>query len=80
MTTRKNCNDLVTEEECKPGTDPFSEDNPIIFATGPIVGLLSLSSKTVAILNSPHTGNLGESHAGGRSSVLIRMAGHEPSL
>jgi len=66
----------LLEEECKPGTDPFSEGNPIIFATGPLVGLLPLASKTVAMFKSPHTGNLGESHAGGRSSVSIRMAGY----
>lgn len=66
----------LLEEECRPGTDPFAPENPIIFATGPLVGLLPLASKTVAMFKSPHTGNLGESHAGGRSSVSIRMAGY----
>ncbi|MDK2384612.1 MAG: aldehyde ferredoxin oxidoreductase N-terminal domain-containing protein, partial [Candidatus Korarchaeota archaeon] len=32
-------------------------------------------SKTVAMFRSPLTGNLGESHAGGRSALAIRMAG-----
>jgi len=28
------------------------------------------------MFKSPHTGNLGESHAGGRSALSIRMAGY----
>jgi aldehyde:ferredoxin oxidoreductase len=63
-------------ENCPEGTDPFSPDNPIILATGPLCGLFPLASKTVAMFKSPHTGNLGESHAGGRSSVALRMAGY----
>lgn len=62
-------------EECPKGADPFDPSNPIIFAIGPLTGVFPLSSKTVAMFKSPHTGNLGESHAGGRSAVAIRMAG-----
>ena len=46
-----------------------------MLATGPLDGLFPLGSKTVAMFKSPHTGNLGESHAGGRSAVAIRMSG-----
>ena len=63
-------------ELCPPGADPFGPDNPIIFAVGPLVGLYPLGSKTVAMFKSPLTGNLGESHAGGRSAVSSRMAGY----
>jgi len=66
----------LLEEECPPGTDPLGADNPIILAVGPLVGLFPMASKTVAMFKSPHTGNLGESHAGGRSAVAIRMAGY----
>lgn len=66
----------LLEEECPQGIDPFSPENPIIFAVGPLTGLFPLASKTVALFKSPHTGNLGESHAGGRSAVAIRMAGY----
>lgn len=66
----------LLEENCPPGADPLGEDNPIIFAVGPLVGHYPLASKTVAMFKSPHTGNLGESHAGGRSAVSIRMAGY----
>ncbi len=66
----------LLEEECPAGADPLGAENPIIFAVGPLVGLYPLASKTVAMFKSPHTGNLGESHAGGRSAVSIRMAGY----
>lgn len=63
-------------EECPPGIDPYDPANPIIFAVGPLTGMFPLASKTVAMFKSPLTGNLGESHAGGRSAIAIRMAGY----
>jgi aldehyde:ferredoxin oxidoreductase len=63
-------------ENCPKGTDPLGPDNPVILAVGPLVGLYPLASKTVAMFKSPLTGNLGESHAGGRSAVAIRSAGY----
>ena len=63
-------------EQCPQGADPLGADNPIIFAVGPLTGLFPLASKTVAMFKSPHTGNLGESHSGGRSAVAIRLAGY----
>ncbi|MEI7590666.1 MAG: aldehyde ferredoxin oxidoreductase family protein [Deltaproteobacteria bacterium] len=63
-------------EECPQGADPLGVDAPIIFAVGPLTALYPLASKTVAFFKSPHTGNLGESHCGGRSAVAIRMAGY----
>lgn len=66
----------LLEEECPAGADPLSPDNPIIFAVGPLTAVFPLASKTVAMFKSPHTGNLGESHAGGRSATAIRSAGY----
>ncbi len=63
-------------EECAEGTDPLGPENPIVFAVGPLTGLFPMASKTVALFKSPHTGNLGESHAGGRSAISIRLAGY----
>jgi aldehyde:ferredoxin oxidoreductase len=65
----------LLREECPAGCDPLGPENPIVFAVGPLTGLFPLGSKTVAMYKSPHTGNLGESHCGGRSAVAIRMAG-----
>ncbi len=66
----------LLDEECPVGVDPLSNENPIVFAVGPLTGLFPLASKTVAMFKSPHTGNLGESHCGGRSAVAIRLAGY----
>lgn len=63
-------------EECPKYVDPLSPENPIIFAVGPLTCVYPLASKTVAMFKSPHTGNLGESHAGGRSAIAIRSAGY----
>ena len=66
----------LLQQLCPEGCDPLGPENPIIFAVGPLTGLFPLASKTVAMFKSPHTGNLGESHCGGRSAVAIRMAGY----
>jgi aldehyde:ferredoxin oxidoreductase len=63
-------------EECPQGADALGSDNPIILAVGPLTGVYPLASKTVAMFKSPLTGNLGESHVGGRSAIAIRMAGY----
>lgn len=66
----------LLEEECPQDADPLGPENPIIFSVGPLVGLYPLASKTVAMFKSPHNNELGESHAGGRSAVSIRLAGY----
>jgi len=66
----------LLHEECPKGIDAFDEQSPIIFAVGPLTGVFPLASKTCAMFKSPHTGDLGESHAGGRSAIAIRMAGY----
>ncbi|MGB3458056.1 MAG: aldehyde ferredoxin oxidoreductase N-terminal domain-containing protein [Halobacteriota archaeon] len=66
----------LLEEECPIGIDPLSAANPMIFAVGPLTALYPSASKTVAMFKSPLTGNLGESHCGGRSAMAIRLAGY----
>ncbi|RLE27179.1 aldehyde:ferredoxin oxidoreductase, partial [Candidatus Acetothermia bacterium] len=66
----------LLQELCPSGADPLSPENPIILAVGPLNALFPLASKTVAMFKSPHTGNLGESHCGGRSAMAIRLAGY----
>jgi len=65
----------LLKEELPKGADPLGPENVIVFAVGPLVGYYPLASKTVAVFKSPLTGNYGESHAGGRSAIAIRMAG-----
>lgn len=66
----------LLHEECPKGCDALGAENPVIFAVGPMTAMFPLASKTVAMFKSPHTGNLGESHCGGRSAIAIRMAGY----
>ena len=66
----------LLKETCPQGVKPLSPENPIIFTVGPLTGLYPLASKTVAMFKSPLTGNLGESHCGGRSAIAIRLAGY----
>ena len=66
----------LLHELCPKNCDALAPENPIIFAVGPLTGMFPLASKTVAMFKSPHTGNLGESHCGGRSAIAIRMAGY----
>jgi len=66
----------LLHERCPEGVDPLAPENPIVFAVGPLNALFPLASKTVAMFKSPHTGNLGESHCGGRSAVALRLAGY----
>ena len=66
----------LLEEELPRGADPLGPDNVIVFAVGPLTGAYPLASKTVALFKSPLTGNLGESHAGGRSAIALRLAGY----
>ncbi len=61
-------------EECPEGCDPLSPESPIILAVGPLTPFFPLASKTVALFKSPLTGNLGESHCGGRSAISIASA------
>ncbi len=65
------------KEEVPKGIDPMDpKKNVIIFAVGPLTGYYPMASKTVAVFKSPLTGNWGESHAGGRSALAIRLAGY----
>jgi len=66
----------LLHELCPPGADPLGPENPIVLAVGPLSSLYPLASKTVALFKSPHTGNLGESHCGGRTALALRLAGY----
>ncbi|TYB31514.1 MAG: aldehyde:ferredoxin oxidoreductase [Candidatus Mcinerneyibacterium aminivorans] len=64
----------LLNEECPEEIDAFDENNPIIFSIGNLTGIFPIASKTVSMFKSPLTKNLGESHAGGRSAIAMRMA------
>ncbi len=66
----------LAREEGMDKADPLGPDNSIVFAVGPFNGAYPMGSKTVAVFRSPLTDNLGESYAGGRSSLAIKFAGY----
>ncbi len=55
--------------------DPLAPEAPVIFAIGPFSALYPAATKTVALFRSPMTGELGESHAGGRFAAALRETG-----
>ena len=62
----------------KPGTDPLSPANILIFAVGPLTGLpLPSSGKMVVAAKSPLTGGYGDGNVGTRASVQLRRAGYD---
>ncbi len=65
-------------DELRPGTDPFSPENRLIFATGPLTGFaLPSSGKLVIAAKSPLTGGYGDGNIGTRASVQLRKAGYD---
>jgi aldehyde:ferredoxin oxidoreductase len=65
-------------DELKPGTDPLSPDNILIFATGPLTGfILPNSGKMVVASKSPLTGGYGDGNIGTQASPHLRKAGLE---
>jgi aldehyde:ferredoxin oxidoreductase len=58
-----------------PQGDPLAPESPIIFTIGPFSSLFPVATKTVAMFKSPLSGELGESHAGGRMAMSLREAG-----
>src|SRR4030066_1412091 len=58
--------------------DPLSEQNMIVFATGPLSGqLLPSSGKMVVASKSPLTGGYGDGNIGTMASVHLRKAGYD---
>ena len=62
----------------KRGTDPFSPENKLIFATGPLTAIgLPNSGKLVVASKSPLTGGYGDGNIGTLAAVHIRKAGYD---
>jgi aldehyde:ferredoxin oxidoreductase len=64
--------------EMPPGTDPFSPENVMVFASGLLTGApVSTATRYVVSARSPLTGGYGESEAGGFWGPELKMAGYE---
>jgi aldehyde:ferredoxin oxidoreductase len=65
-------------DKLKPGTDPLSPENKLIFAAGPLTGLgLPNSGKFVVAAKSPLTGGYGDGNIGTVAAVQMRKAGYD---
>lgn len=66
-------------DNSKPGTDPFSPDNPLIFATGPLSGTMGPTAGNgyAVVSKSPATGGVGEAKAHGFFGPDLKRAGYD---
>ena len=65
-------------EQLKPGTDPLSPDNKLIFAAGPLTGFgFPNSGKLIVAAKSPLTGGYGDGNLGTNAAVQMRKAGYD---
>ena len=66
-------------DNSKPGTDAFSPDNPLIFATGPLSGTMGPTAGNgyAVVSKSPATGGVGEAKAHGFFGPDLKRAGYD---
>ncbi|HJX24267.1 MAG TPA: aldehyde ferredoxin oxidoreductase family protein [Candidatus Bathyarchaeia archaeon] len=65
-------------ELLKPGTDPFSPDNPFILSVGPFAGSLwPTSSRFEVSTKSPLTNTFGCANSGGHLGPELKFAGYD---
>jgi aldehyde:ferredoxin oxidoreductase len=65
-------------DELKPGVDPLSPENKLIFATGPLTGFaLPSSGKMIVAAKSPLTRGYGDGNIGTYAAVQMRKAGYD---
>jgi aldehyde:ferredoxin oxidoreductase len=66
-------------DNSKPGTDPFSPDNPLIFITGPLSGTMGPTAGNgyAVVSKSPATGGVGEAKAHGFFGPDLKRAGYD---
>lgn len=65
-------------DRLKPGVDPLSPDNKLIFAVGPLTGFsFPNSGKMIVAAKSPLTGGYGDGNIGTNAAVQMRKAGYD---
>jgi aldehyde:ferredoxin oxidoreductase len=68
----------ILYDEVGPEIEPFSPDNLIILATGPLNGSKSPSSSRFSITTkSPLTGTILDSNCGGKTGIRLKDAGYD---
>jgi len=65
-------------DQLKPGIDPLSPENKLVFAAGPLTGSgVPNSGKLVVASKSPLTGGYGDGNIGTFAAVQMRKAGYD---
>ncbi len=68
----------ILADEVDPKVEPFSEDNKLIFMTGPLTGTLASSpGRFEVIAKAPLTGTIGASNSGGHFGPELKFAGYD---
>jgi aldehyde:ferredoxin oxidoreductase len=67
----------LLEETIHAELDPLDPAQPMVIAIGPLNLIMPACTKVVSTFYSPHTGEYGESHAGGRLGAAMRLAGFD---
>jgi aldehyde:ferredoxin oxidoreductase len=71
----------IVYDYVKPGMDPFSPENPIIFSTGPFTGSnVPMVSRAAICGISPGTGLWGEATTGGKFPMRLKGTGYDGIL
>jgi len=70
--------DKILYDEINPKIDPLSEENKIIFASGPLTGTLAAASgRYEVVTKAPLTGTIAGSNSGGYFGPMIKHAGYD---
>jgi len=74
----RGINSRILYDSVKPGVDPLSPENVLIFGTGPVVGTIAPSAARITVTaKSPLTGILGDANAGGHFPAEMKRAGYD---
>jgi len=71
----RGMNMYLLSKKFYPKIDPLSPENPFIFGTGYLTGVLSLGSRMNLTAISPETGYLGDANMGGDFGAELRYTG-----
>jgi aldehyde:ferredoxin oxidoreductase len=65
-------------DEMPAGVDPYGEENPLIFMTGPLTGTASASASRYSVVSkSPQTGIWGQANSGGSFGPALKRSGFD---
>lgn len=68
----------IMMDEVDPNVDPLSEDNKLIFVTGPLTGTATpTGGRYMVVTKAPLTGTIASSNSGGYWGAELKLAGYD---